>query len=618
MIIKRLRLDNFKSYETLDLELADRSAGVYFVEGRNECAPELGGNAVGKSSMWDGLVWVLYGKSIRGLQGGELLRWDSDKKGYSGQVDMVLHGDEISVKRTWNPNALQWSYAGSAWEAVNQVDIVKTLRLTYQAFLHAVILGQFSTMFLEIPAPDKEALFSAALDLDSWLEMSADAAEAAKKERGKLDSFRRELESVKGNISGVDLDGLLESSSKWEEENVRVLDASTERAAKLTESVQGADKRLSTALGRESRVKREEGAEEGLESDLKAEREELRHHSDKYSRWATTLRILGEDESQLVKAAEDYGKCYLCGNEITEDHLRKELRKIEAEKKEALENYEQERKDKREIKINIMEMERGLKENRISREAKHSKLNREIREAQEDLHRLKMELKDVEAHCQRLSIDNPYTAMISKAKDKQEGLQSQRSVLRQLVRSHRSKEEASRYWVNGFKAIRLRLISNSLAFLEIEVANSLRALGLEGWSIRFGIDKKTKKGTLKRGFSVFVKSPGTDNEVRWESWSGGETQRMVLAGQLGFSNLIQGLTGADCNIEVYDEPTNHLSPAGIDSLLLRLQERAEASNKVIFLLDHRSLEFGGFAGRLVVSIDGQGNSNVIEEILDHE
>ena len=43
----------------------------------------------------------------------------------------------------------------------------------------------------------------------------------------------------------------------------------------------------------------------------------------------------------------------------------------------------------------------------------------------------------------------------------------------------------TQYWVSGFKEVKLMLINDILAQLEIEVNNNLYQLGLVGWKIEF-------------------------------------------------------------------------------------------------------------------------------------
>lgn len=88
--------------------------------------------------------------------------------------------------------------------------------------------------------------------------------------------------------------------------------------------------------------------------------------------------------------------------------------------------------------------------------------------------------------------------------------------------------------------------------------------------------------------------------VNWNAWSGGESQRLRLAGSLGIADLITSRCPYVPTFEVFDEPSSYLSEAGITSLLDILADRARLMNKQIFLIDHRRLDSTKFDG--VISV----------------
>ena len=161
-------------------------------------------------------------------------------------------------------------------------------------------------------------------------------------------------------------------------------------------------------------------------------------------------------------------------------------------------------------------------------------------------------------------------------------------------------------WVRGFKDIRLMDMSTALTELEVEVNSSVSALGLPDWSINFALDRETAKGAIKRGFTVFVQSPDNQRPVPWESWSGGEAQRLRLAGTMGLSDLTRSRTGCTLELEVWDEPTDGLSPQGVSDLLSCLKQRAHDEGRQIWVVDHHALGYGAFDGvyTVVKTADG--------------
>jgi DNA repair exonuclease SbcCD ATPase subunit len=209
---------------------------------------------------------------------------------------------------------------------------------------------------------------------------------------------------------------------------------------------------------------------------------------------------------------------------------------------------------------------------------------------------------------------NPFTGMLESG---QERLQITKNKLRgvqdQLDRSH-ERHALYSFWVRGFKEVRLQLIAEALEQLEIEANSELMELGLIDWELRFDVDSETKKGTLSRGFSVSVLSPHNDERVPWEAWSGGESQRLRIGAQCGLANLIRDRTGCDLPLEVWDEPTEGLSEEGITDLMNALKERAIREGRTIWVVDHRSLGYGGFDGTVTVVKDDKG-SRIIQSTV---
>ena len=168
--------------------------------------------------------------------------------------------------------------------------------------------------------------------------------------------------------------------------------------------------------------------------------------------------------------------------------------------------------------------------------------------------------------------------------------------------------EAVSFWVAGFKRVRLLIIEETLRTLEVEVNNSLTNLGLVGWQVEFDVERENKAGGVTKGFVVLVKAPGHTEPVRWEAWSGGEAQRLQLAGDLGLANLIMRQAGLYSTVEFHDEPSKHLSKAGLMDLAETLHQRAIDDGKRIFLVDHNMPEFGEFAGVITVTKGAEGSA----------
>jgi energy-coupling factor transporter ATP-binding protein EcfA2 len=142
--------------------------------------------------------------------------------------------------------------------------------------------------------------------------------------------------------------------------------------------------------------------------------------------------------------------------------------------------------------------------------------------------------------------------------------------------------------------------------LEIEINNNLVALGLVNWTITFDIERENKSGSITKGFSVLINDP-TGQTVKYESLSGGEGQRVRLAGCFGLANLITERAGLSNRIEFYDELSQHMSDEGIEDMLNTLRDRAINSEKQIYVIDHRSIDYGDFTETIQIIKDENGS-----------
>ena len=78
-----LSLRNFLSFSKAKIDLADR--GVILVIGRTNGENATSSNGAGKSSIWDAIVWCLYGKTIRNVEADAVINERS-----SGGAKVVL------------------------------------------------------------------------------------------------------------------------------------------------------------------------------------------------------------------------------------------------------------------------------------------------------------------------------------------------------------------------------------------------------------------------------------------------------------------------------------------------------------------------------------------------
>ncbi len=112
------------------------------------------------------------------------------------------------------------------------------------------------------------------------------------------------------------------------------------------------------------------------------------------------------------------------------------------------------------------------------------------------------------------------------------------------------------------------------------------------------------------GLQVLIDSPGSVGKVRWQSFSGGERQRLRLIGGLALSEVLLNHAAIQVDLEILDEPTRHLSAEGIRSLCETLPLRAERLERRTFYIDHQAVESVNFSTVTTVQ-KGNNGSRII-------
>jgi DNA repair exonuclease SbcCD ATPase subunit len=206
-----------------------------------------------------------------------------------------------------------------------------------------------------------------------------------------------------------------------------------------------------------------------------------------------------------------------------------------------------------------------------------------------------------------LEEENPHGQALKRAASDRRAAQTEHDEASTELDALRERYALCALWVKGFKEVRLRAITEALVELELEANSALVQLGLMDWALMFSVERETKGGTMSRGFDVRVSAPEQKRPMPWAAWSGGEAQRLRVGATMGLSDLIRARCGLDFPLEVWDEPTAGLSAGGVDDLMESLHQRAITEGRQIWVVDHRSLSYGGFAGTVLVVKDEDGS-----------
>lgn len=571
-----LRLNRFKSFVEPTAFKFPPGPGLFFLRGENRDEPRLDANGAGKSTIWDALTWLFFERTVRGLRAGEVCSW-----GLTGGTEVALdfehEGGFFTITRTWKPNSwiLFDHYEGitdTNWSPKTDLakdpgnPVLAALQMTYTTWLNAVVMAAAEPMFLDLKPEAKASLFSSILNLDQWLDLSA----AASKRAAEQDKITRRLESEVSRLTGV-LEGLKDAgdeqlAAEWDRRHKEDTEDLVGRYEEADVSEHHARRAMEKA---EQRVK-------SLGDEYDVAKKKHRAASDKLAEARVEMR-------QLAVIEQD--KCPTCGQKVHADAearaMLKQARDLERQVVGALDSLDKQ----------LAALDQDLRQ----AEREYSDARARLNEIDRVLDRLAGEADQLQ------KATNPYKEAVTRRAEQRLRMADDLEAALDELEESESKQARYSYWVTGFKDIRLTQLAEGLQQLEIEVNSRCVELGLVGWALRFSVDKETKKGTISRGFTVMVESPSNEGPVPWEAWSGGETQRLRLAGQMGLADMARARLGIPRDLpEIWDEPTAGLSDQGVKDLLDCLASRAIAEGRQIWVVDHHSLGYGAFDGVVTV------------------
>ncbi len=596
-----LSLTNFRSFKSKQTFVFPKGAGFYLLTGENRTNNKLASNGAGKSSLWDALSFVLYGRTPRGLGGTEIATRNA--KGPT-EVELVFEaaGTQQTLLRTHKPNSL--SLNGTE---TTQEEIDKLLQLGPDEFAAAALKGQFAKTFLDFSPADKLKAFSTALNLEIWEDLAQISSKNCATAEAKNQELTSKIQTITASqaILTRELEDSKNRSSIWQEQSHNAYLQTLSEKGKLENDLAQLKK---TSFEADNTAYRKLKEQIRLcEYDLgEIDREQLKLQKE-----------INHNEFQIEKSDQEIKKitgadvtCPTCGQRLDERHREKEIGSLKAAREVYVSRLAEVNRKFAKIKTEIkpildkvnsldQELNKATKEMNLA-DHKQAEHNNKISDLTCQITNLSRKLNEQQ--------QNPYA---NKIKSLSAEIESNAAGLILFEKEQKVAEwqiTSRGFWAKEFRNLRLWLVESALSEFEVETNLSLLELGLSGWSVKYACERITQAGTVSRGFTVTILPPDERKDVKWETFSGGETQRLRVAAAVGLGNLVRARTGVNPSIEVWDEPTQHLSEEGVSSLLAFFSDRARSENRQIWLVDHHSHSAGDFDGIYCVVKDKNGST----------
>lgn len=588
---------NFRSLRNVQLDLR-RPPGLYFMTGYNRDRPALGRNGVGKSSIWQAMRWCLFGSTSEGGRAEALKGPSKEAAGYGAEVKV----GKQRLARNWHPN---WMEVNG--ETCSSFDDV--MPLTDVEFDASVLACQGGTTILDYTPSQRLELVSSVLDLERWSTLSGAASVLAKQREDSLRSTALKIGGTRSAIEELKQLDMRQQIKAFERERQGAI-------AKLRSKLRDLKTERANLRADFTRLTQEKSNKEAVlpvAEDLLRKRQET-FDLDKKSREGAVADLLRAQErlsaaQRLMKhlrRAHEGANCELCGSVMTAKQRSQRIEVISADVAAG--------EDKLDAIMKILK----------AKDAEIFSADKRVQQAREIVENGKEDIKELAGKITGLLFDIPKKEHeveevrkligVERHKTNPMGeadnarltkLHARRAELQTLRHKEIVQSKAlgrAQWWITGFKDVRYYVLEEALAELTAVTQAHLLVFGMHGYSLEFVAEKEAKSGNVSRTFDVRITHPSRRIVLPLQAFSGGEQQRMRLAASFALSDFLLRRRSLTCNLEVYDEPTSHLSQEGIDAVVELLKARALQARKQIWLVDHHAINSTAFADTVVLEL----------------
>jgi DNA repair exonuclease SbcCD ATPase subunit len=565
--------------------LALNGTGVVYVEGENRVTGALDSNGASKSTLWDALCWCLYGRTTKGLRNPDVKPWKTGGK-TSVTVLLVVDGQDFSCQRTTSPKHL-FTINGAEHAEVGGV-----LPISYDLFVNAIVLPQGRELFLDRGPSDKMKLVSDACGMERWDTRSAIAAKRAEALDKEAAGYAIELSSTEGALAelGRSIETARHQSVEWNDQAMARQQVSKAELTRLERDLEAKQRDLDDAdLREETALTELRAAERALEDARRAAVVFMGN----LSRVKSELDVLNRQVDGWERDLDELSRsrtCPTCGQAVKASNLASHKQELREKVKAASLRISAELKKRAGYDADGAALQARM----TAKEAEMVTYRAEAESANDVITRYRpavAELKQQIAAAKRVKDEvNPHLATISDLNKRKRKLQTTLSEIREDIELVQARAERARWWVKGFKDIKLQLIDDVMRDLELTANGTIEEVGLTNWEMQFDVEKESKNGNVQRLINVGISSPESDGVVKWDSWSGGEQQRLKLIGSLALSDVLLAQVGVETNLEVLDEPAMYWSAGGVQDLCAFLATRAKEREKTIFYIEHNTVQ----------------------------
>ena len=626
MKITSVKGENFGSFKQVEFSLEDR--GLVCIEGENKDGGGADSNGSGKSTLMDLIQWTLFGETTKGVGGDNVIKRDAGKGKALGVVRLMDEHEPWLITRTrakgketlrierYPTNGNAWVDHTQGVPKLNQALIEKVLGCTLPVFRAAVCIGQEDIP--DLPAMTDKKLKeivekAAGVDVleEAYQAINARTQAAISKQRNAIAAQQLAENTAKLKQQGLAF--AVTQVQDWDRTYEQAIFNHQKITSELTDKINAFDQRLMEQRAQTlEEIKQKVDAKiTGLANEQMIEQQLVATEATCRAELTAKFHALTEAEKRDIAAGNELAAvlskvgtpCTECGTPLEHSHIA------------ALEQRARTRSDAAAQAVNDtrtqVEAAREMLEQASDALATHraqmtdiSKLMAARVKIANEIGASKVqdkELKDLtgklealkESYNELIKSSNPYSARWA-----QLGIEYHQAMSH-VADSAKAVEEATKALaehhvaqeVLGPKGVRAHMLDEVTPYLNTRTAEYLTTLSDGDIIAEWSTLTANAKGELRERFAIDVqiiegkKVPGGGTFV---DLSGGEKRKVRIACALALQDL--GASRATKPIELWtaDEIDTALDAAGLERLMMVLQEKAQERGTVL-VISHQSL-----------------------------
>lgn len=566
MIWKQIQAKDFLSWGELDLSLQIQKPTLILGENLDNAGAS--SNGAGKSSVFDAILWALFGKTLRGLSGDDVIRYGQK------EARAEISWDDYVVIRTRRPEETELvlkqgkkSLSGTL-PTLTQKRIELALGMDYESFVAATVFGQDVTRWATYTDKGRKGILERLCGTDQLERI-------LKEVRGSRQASGLSVGLAQNSIQALEHEGqkaelrLVEIQAEEDQWRERLTQRSDLLAKDLEQATHQQQKLKEDAVAVQERINSLEASAKSVEKQIRDRLEWEAEEKSRLQRLEDTeraIKVLDEEQAALGFWSL-CDPCPTCERPLDDPSLlvanrnnQKDIDRIEQERAELEARAQKQRVARPEV---AKPPEDALEPYREAQ--------KQMAEIREESHRAEIRIQEIIRETESLiGQEGQFQAARAEIQKAQQEREGKIQVHKQDLDTHH-RDDVCLGWLErafGPQGIRSYLLDAALPRFEAWTNATLEEIG-PNLRVKLSAQSTTKSGETREKLDCSVTMDG--QVTAYDNLSAGERQRIDVA----FALALQSLAGERVNVglALFDEIFERMDPEGCERISKLLTRR---------------------------------------------